>query len=89
MKTEKRNYPNIRLHNMWYNPGRSTKVNISMKAGEGIYSCESMQIDWDTPKDTIKVKDNMRFGKKIEPTEHCMSERNAPEKKRLFPRKAK
>lgn len=84
METENGFYPSERLHNISDNPGKSTKTNISMEADKGINPSGSHQIDWDTARDTIKLKDGMKVRRGIDPAKNYMSEQNAPQEEKYF-----
>lgn len=85
MKTEKRIYVCGRFHNFCNNPENTAKANDSMATKKCINHSRSLQIYWDNLDDTIKVKENMKVGKRIDPTKSDISEQNAPEKKHYLP----
>lgn len=80
METESGIHPSRPLHNARDNSKKYTKKNISMEAEKGNHQSGSLWVDWDNPEDSIKMKDDMKLAKGIDPAKTCTSERNAPTK---------
>lgn len=86
-ETEKGFYSSEHLHTVWDNLGNSTKANFSMGAEKEINPSRRLQMGWDNPEETIKLKDDMKRGKGINAAKSSISQQNAPEKERWFPGK--
>lgn len=55
-----------------------------MEARKGTYPTGSVRNDRDNPRDTIKVRDNIKVGKESDPAKNNVSEQYALEKKHIF-----
>lgn len=89
MKAEKRIYPSARPHNFWDSPEQLTKATVSMKAEKGIYHRGSLEIDWGNPGDTVKLKDDMKFGKRANPAKKLFIRVKCSKEEKSFPWEAK
>lgn len=56
------------------------KAKISLKAEKEIHPSRRLQNDCNKPEDTIKMKEDRKVGKGIDPAKNCMSGQSAPEK---------